>query len=156
MIKIEIPGKEKIELKYILFDMNGTLTVDGNISDTTKEKLIRLSKQLKIFVLTADTFGKAKNVFANLPVELTVVNKENSGASKKNFIDKLGCNNCVAVGNGFNDTLMLESAKLGISVLMEEGICIKAVEKSDILVKHINDAIDLLLNPKRIIATLRK
>ena len=156
MIKIEIPGRGKIELKYVLFDMNGTLTVDGKILESTKHKLIKLSEKIKIFVLTADTFGKAKEVFANLPVELTIVDKNNGSASKKKFLYELGNENCVAIGNGFNDTLMLESAKLGILVLMEEGICTKAIEKSDILVKHINDAIDLLLNPKRIIATLRK
>ncbi len=156
MIKIDIPGRETLYIKYALFDMNGTLTVDGKILESTKHKLIKLSKKIKIFILTADTLGKAKDVFDKLPVELTIVDKENGGASKKNFIDKLGCHNCVAIGNGFNDTLMLESAKIGISVLMEEGICTRTIEKSDIFVKHIDDALDLLLNPKRIIATLRK
>jgi len=156
MIKIDIPGKKKLELKYAIFDMNGTLTVDGKILESTKNKLIELSKKIKIFILTADTFGKAKKVFYDLPVNLTIIDKNNGSEAKKDFIDSLTPFYCVAIGNGFNDTLMLKFSGLSIAVLMEEGLSVSAMKEADIFVKHIDNAIDLLLNPKRIIATLRQ
>ena len=156
MIIVNIPGKGELRLKYILFDMNGTLTVDGKLKNSTKKKLVKLSKIVKIYILTADTFGTAETVFSDLPVELFIVDKNNGEQSKENFLKKLGEKNCATVGNGYNDRLMLEKSALGISVLMDEGVCREALESSDILVKNIDDAIDLLLNVTRIIATLRK
>lgn len=61
----------------------------------------------------------------------------------------------VAVGNGMNDRLMLRTAALGILVLGNEGTSVQALSSADIVVKDILDGLDLLLNPKRIIATLR-
>ncbi len=156
MIKVQIPGRDSFLFEYAIFDMNGTLTVDGVLSSNVKEKLIALSKQLKLFVLTADTFGKAKEVFKSLPVELTIVDKNNGQDSKLEFIEKLGAEKCVAFGNGFNDVKMLKTAKLGIAVIGDEGLCVEAVVNADICVKNIEHAIDLLLNRSRLVATLRK
>jgi len=68
----------------------------------------------------------------------------------------LGKEKCVAIGNGANDVLMLKQSAIGICVIGKEGASSEAVQHSDIVVYDINDALDLLLNPKRIIATLRK
>ena len=62
----------------------------------------------------------------------------------------------VAVGNGNNDQLMLKESGLGIAVLQGEGMSRAAMENADIIVKDISDAFDLLLNPQRLIATLRE
>jgi soluble P-type ATPase len=51
---------------------------------------------------------------------------------------------------------MLETAALGISVLGEEGLATSALVASDLTVPHINAALDLLLDPVRIVATLRR
>jgi soluble P-type ATPase len=44
---------------------------------------------------------------------------------------------------------------LGIAVLTTEGVAIRALQAADVLVHNPIDAIDLLLKPKRLIATLR-
>ena len=62
----------------------------------------------------------------------------------------------VAIGNGSNDQLMLQESALGIAVLQGEGMSRAAMENADIIVKDISDAFDLLLNPKRLTATLRE
>jgi soluble P-type ATPase len=156
MIKVNIPGRDLLELEYAVFDMNGTLTVDGNIMESTKKRLMLLSQILKIYVLTADTFGRASEVFKSLPVELTIVDKNNGQDDKLKFIEKLGVKKCVAFGNGYNDIKMLKKACLGIAVIGEEGLNTNALINSDICVKNINDGLDLLLIVKRLIATLRK
>jgi len=51
---------------------------------------------------------------------------------------------------------MLEKSELGILIIGEEGASTNALLKSDIVINNIKDAIKLLLNEKRIIATLRK
>jgi soluble P-type ATPase len=50
---------------------------------------------------------------------------------------------------------MLRAAKLGIAVCLKEGCSKRATEAAQIFVKSPLDAIDLLLSPKRLIATLR-
>ena len=155
MIKFNVPGLGEFFLKYAVFDMNGTLTTDGKLSDSTKKRLELLAIKLKIIILTADTFGKAKESFKNLNVELHIISENYGTESKADFIKKLGEDFCVAIGNGNNDTLMLKNAKLGIAVSGEEGLSSKACFNSDIIAKNIDSAIDMILNEKRIIATLR-
>ena len=51
---------------------------------------------------------------------------------------------------------MLMSAAVGIAVLGEEGLASSAHQAADILARGIMEALDLLLNPIRITATLRR
>jgi soluble P-type ATPase len=62
----------------------------------------------------------------------------------------------VAVGNGNNDQFILKESGLGIAVLQGEGMSQAAMESADIIGKDISDAFDLLLKPRRLIATLRE
>jgi len=59
------------------------------------------------------------------------------------------------MGNGANDRLMLAKAALGIVVLGSEGTSVQALQNADIAVKDINEGLELLLQPKRLVATLR-
>ncbi|AAB98055.1 hypothetical protein MJ_0073 [Methanocaldococcus jannaschii DSM 2661] len=61
----------------------------------------------------------------------------------------------IAIGNGNNDELLLKNADLGICVIGDEGAWSKTILSSDIVVKDINDALDLLLNENRLKATSR-
>jgi soluble P-type ATPase len=60
-----------------------------------------------------------------------------------------------AIGNGRNDQLMLAAAALGIAVVQEEGAAIESLSAADVVLPDIRSALDLLLFPKRLIATLR-
>ena len=62
----------------------------------------------------------------------------------------------VAVGNGANDAAMLHKASLGIAVLGGEGLALACLTAADIVVPDIGAALDLLLQPRRILATLRR
>lgn len=50
---------------------------------------------------------------------------------------------------------MLQIAVIGVAILRMEGLATSALHAADILVRDPADAIDLVLQPKRLIATLR-
>jgi P-type E1-E2 ATPase len=152
---IEIPGYLSLDLKYLLLDYNGTIAVDGVIPEQVKEKIREAAKLLDIYVLTADTHGTAAEMCAGLPLTIKTFPKDNAMDEKFAILTSLGTQNCVAVGNGRNDVPMCSAAALSIAVLGTEGAYGKLISQSDICVSSIEDGLDLLLNPKRLIATLR-
>jgi soluble P-type ATPase len=155
MIEIEIPGRKKITLKYLVSDFTGTLSVDGNLIPGVEEKLNQISELLEIYILTADTFGKVKDALKNANVKIYILNQENEDLQKENFVKSLGSEHVIALGNGKNDRKMVKTAEIGIAVLLQEGCAVETLLNSDIVVKSPVDALDLILNPKRLIAVLR-
>ena len=75
---------------------------------------------------------------------------------KDRFVKALGPESVIAMGNGANDALMLERSALGIAVVGPEGASLTALQKARLVVGDINSGLDLLLNTKRLVATLRK
>ncbi|MBV9327442.1 MAG: hypothetical protein JO020_15490 [Chloroflexi bacterium] len=51
---------------------------------------------------------------------------------------------------------MLREAALGIAIVGPEGLAAGALAAADVVVPSISDALGLLRNPKRLIATLRR
>lgn len=154
IMHIEIPGKPPLELQNLLLDMNGTLALDGRIPVSVRKRLQEISSTLKIYLLTADTFGTAQTETAALPLEFVSVG-ESGYLDKLEFLRKLGRKHTAAIGNGFNDHLMIKEAALGIAVLGLEGTHLLTILNADIVVSKIEDGLDLLLHPRRITATLR-
>jgi soluble P-type ATPase len=156
MISIEIPGWGNLEIENVVFDLNGTLAVDGALIPEVKEKIHALSGKVKIFILTADIHGTASAEIQDLKAELMKVPGEDSKTGKLKFLRTLRPEATVAVGNGSNDQFILKESALGIAVLGKEGLSLAAMKHADLVVKEISDAINLLLKPKRLIATLRE
>ncbi len=155
MIKIDIPGIGTLSLQHLVLDYNGTIAFDGSLIEGVEEKLNQLAERLNIYIITADTFGTVGQKCGNIKGKINVLTSSNGTLEKGEFIDSLGAENVVAIGNGMNDSLMLEKAALGIIVIGGEGAALKAVDRADIVVKDIHDALGLLLNKIRIKATLR-
>ena len=78
------------------------------------------------------------------------------GPQKLTLVRDLNPTLAVAIGNGANDALMLKEAALGIAVNGGEGAAVAAILAADIYIPDILDALDLLLHPDRIRATLRR
>jgi soluble P-type ATPase len=156
MISIDIPGWGNLEVENVVFDLNGTLTEDGKILPGVKERIQTLSEWVKVYILTADTHGTAIETLHDLQAELVIIPGEKSKRAKLDFLKTLRPEATVAIGNGSNDQLTLRESVLGIGVLQSEGMSRAAMENADILVNNISDAFDLLLKPKRLIATLRE
>lgn len=155
MIEIPIPGRETLRLAFLVLDYNGTLARDGRILEGVKERLQALSDSLEIHVLTADTFGSAQAELAGTPCRLFVIPRENQVQAKASYVESLGFDRAVCIGNGRNDRLMLEQAALGIAVILQEGAFPGTVSAADVVTHGILDALDLLLFPLRLTATLR-
>jgi len=49
----------------------------------------------------------------------------------------------------------LRTAALGIATVQREGAAVEAMRGADIVVHDVRDALDLLLQPRRLVATLR-
>ena len=62
----------------------------------------------------------------------------------------------MVIGNGANDVLVLEGAALGIAVIGPEGASSAALRAADVVCASIVDALDLLLEPRALTATLRR
>ncbi|MCL2821787.1 MAG: HAD hydrolase family protein [Firmicutes bacterium] len=156
-MQIEIFGKGIIKIENAVFDYNGTIALNGKIDPKIKTMLIKLAKIMPVYVLTADTNQSAAGCCADLPINLKILTCDvvSTQTQKANIVAGLGLKNCVCFGNGFNDIEMFKIAGLSIAVLGEEGLCTKLLAHSDILVKSINDGIDLLFNTNRIVAGLR-
>ena len=154
-MKIEIPGYKNLDLTTLLLDYNGTIATDGFISDSVKERLQKLSREFEIYVLTADTHGTARKQCEGLAVTVHTFPVGNAAHYKAEVIGRIGGDHCVCMGNGRNDILMFRQAALSIAILDKEGMYGRLLENSDICVTSIEDGLDLLLNPKRIIADLR-
>jgi soluble P-type ATPase len=129
--------------------------VDGILVAGVKESLDRLSADMEIHVLTADTFGKAKSQLKGVPCKLSILPIDNQDIGKLEYIKKLGAEHTVCIGNGRNDRLMLKEAALGITVILEEGIAVETLGAADVICKDIPSALELLTNPLRLTATLR-
>ncbi|NJD57203.1 MAG: ATPase P [Nitrospirae bacterium] len=155
MIRLDIQGFGILELRHFVTDFSGTLAEDGVLLPGIKERLNELSDHLTVHVITSDTFGRAREELKGITCRVQVLEGERHLLQKETYVRALGEDGVAAAGNGNNDTGMLKAARLGICVCMKEGCSMAALNASQVLVPSPMDAIDLLLNPKRLTATLR-
>jgi len=157
ILKIDIPSWGNLRIENVVFDYNGTLACSGIIAEDIKSKLLQLvdEMQVNVYVITADTFGSAREQLGGTGVKVHIISHENGSEDKLQFVSDLGAETCVAIGNGNNDALMIRQARLGICILGCEGCATKAFIASDIAVTCIEDALGLLLDPMKLKATLR-
>jgi soluble P-type ATPase len=155
MIEIAIPGYDEISLDHVVLDYNGTLATDGLLAADTQTLLNKVAEHVELHVVTADTFGKVKSGMERIPCKLTVLTEQDQALAKKRYLQNIGSDHAAAIGNGRNDRLMVKEAALGIAVLGVEGSAIETLLACDVVCKSAQDALELLLNPKRLVATLR-
>jgi len=154
MLTFDIPGFKVLQLAHLVMDYNCTLAVDGKLVDGVAARLETLSgtsdprhhrRHLRLGA-TADGdsavsgFGPWQGVQAE---------------AKLRYVQELGFEQTVCIGNGRNDRLMLQAAALGLAVILAEGIAGETIQAADVITRSITDALDLLLNPLRLTATLR-
>ena len=139
----------------MVLDLNGTIALDGEVLAGVPEQLAALSENLTVFVVTADTQGRASAIAERLGVRLVLVTPGDEAGQKLATVERLGAERVVAIGNGANDARMLRAAALGIAVLGPEGLAVEAWQAADVAAT-MHDALDLLLRPRRLVATLRR
>lgn len=151
-----MPHYSELALRHLVCDVNGTLAVDGELQPGVAEALADLRGVLDVHLLTSDTHGAQEAIDAALDVQaVRIPAGEVAATAKLHHVEQLGAEDCVAVGNGRNDVLMLRAARLGIVVLGPEGAAGAALAEADLVVTSGAEALALLLHPHRLVATLR-
>ena len=156
MLDIHIPGRDPLCLEHLLLDYNGTLAEDGRPIPGTCQRIQRISRDLTVHVITADTFGTVEAQLADTPCRIVRIPEPDQIPAKADYLEKLGASRTLACGNGANDEAMLKVAAMGVAVLQAEGMAPALVMAADILITDIHHLFDLLEKPNRMVATLRR
>jgi len=136
--------------------VNGTLALDGMLIEGVSQRIASLRDRLTVHLLTADTHGRQSVIDRQLNLSATRLAPGGEQEQKRSYVESLGADTVVAIGQGANDALMLKAAAIGICVLGTEGAAAETMMVSDIVVPDIFAAFDLLDKPLRIVASLRK
>jgi P-type E1-E2 ATPase len=152
MLVVRIPEGPILELEHLVLDVNGTLTDRGDLLDGVSDRVARLREALELHLVSGDTFGTLDAVASELGLTPRRVTR---GDEKADIVRELGAERCVAIGNGTNDVAALDAAALGIAVVGPEGASAAALRAADVVCHSIVEALDLLLDPRALGATLR-
>ncbi len=155
MLCLDIPHKAPISIEHVILDFNGTIATDGQLIAGVVQRIEELSSQVTVHVITADTNASARSQLQDVPCTLKIIGADQQDPTKLAYAQSLELHRVLAVGNGRNDCLLLQKAALGICVIQREGASIPSLQAADLVCVHINDALDLLLRPHRLKATLR-
>ena len=99
-------------------------------------------------MITADTLGAADDIVQGCgDLEIVWIQPGDEAEQKCDFLEKLETSRTVGLGNGAKDARMLRRARLGICVMHGEGTAVEALIKSDVLMRSIEEAINLWLLP---------
>jgi soluble P-type ATPase len=154
MITIQRPGKESLQIEYILIDFEGALAADRRVHPKAKDKINLLSKRTKIFVLTTGEKEGVAETLKKVKAEVVYLTGKEASLAKLDLMKRLGEARTAAIGNGADDGPMIEGAALGICVIGKEGAAGEALRNADVVMASILDALDFLLKPLRQKSTL--
>jgi len=152
-MKFHIPNREEFEIKTILLDLNGTLSVKGKIVKGVKKRLKKLEKlDYRIILITGNHRGNANKLAQKLGIDCAVCN---NAEEKEKEILSLEPETCASIGNSRIDIGTFKHAKVSVLTIEGEGIHIETLPFCDIIVKSINDALDLFIDKDSLIATMK-
>jgi len=142
------------EIKYVVFDLNGTLSNYGKIDTGIKEHFNILHQRgIETVMLTSDQRNTAKAIAKKLGVKCVIAkNSEEKGEFVRNELDGKVT---VAIGNARNDIPMFDESALSIVTLLSEGIHTKVLMYADIVVPSFKDALNLLIDRDTFEATMK-
>lgn len=150
----DIPGHGKLELKTIILDLNGTLSVAGTVPSGVKERLQTIKDRgFKVVFFTGNTRNDADQLAADLGIDWKLAKNADE---KRDLALRLDPDTCVSIGNGLIDLELMKVVRLGIVTLQAEGVHVQTLLASDTVVPSITDALDLFIDDQRLVATLRK
>ncbi len=148
-----IPGYGELEIKTIILDLNGTLSVGGVIPDGVPARLAQLrEKGFSIILFTGNTRNDADEICGTLGIEWRLAK---SAADKASLAQEMDPEHCATIGNGRIDLELFKTVKLGVVTLQAEGVHTKTLLEADVVVPNILDALDLFIDEQRMVATLR-
>ena len=156
LIELNVPGRGTIQLRHLVCDVHGTIALDGRLIEGVARALAALRDRLELHLLTADTHRTRQAIETRLGIQATLISRGEEAEAKAAQVRALGADQVVAIGQGANDAGMLREAAIGIALLSKEGLAVETLQAADLVVENIHAALDLLENPLRLVATLRR
>jgi len=139
-------------------DYTGTLSCHGKLTAGVKPLLRRLSKRVELAIVTADTYGTAHQQLRGIAVP-HMLEQKRQDLRKRDFVKRFDLTAVAVFGNGNNDRFLLrwvrEAGGLAIAVDNGEGCALDALRNAHIFISGAGNALNLLLNPTALKATLR-
>lgn len=89
MIEMNIPGRGKVQIDYLVCDVNGTLAVDGVLLPGVISMLKKLKDTLQVFLITANTHGKQGRINEELGIEAILIQKNEEKEQKRKFVSSI-------------------------------------------------------------------
>jgi len=157
-IVVDIPGFGRRHIRVVVSDYTGTYSIGGAIEPDVKRRLQQLITLVELHIVTADSFGTSERELAEIvaPYKLRTGRHD---VEKAAYVKQFDMEHVAALGNGNNDRLMLQAVREGggiaIAVDNGEGCAMDAMRNADVFVTGAANALDLLLDPTRLKATLR-
>ncbi len=155
MISIDVPDFGRYDIEHLVFDFNGTLAEGGRLVAGIAETLKQLSRTVQVHVVTADTFGTVQDELSGIDCKIHTLRSDEQRHAKLAYVYILGPQHTISIGNGRNDVDMIRSAAVGITVINSEGAAGEAIMAADVVCNGIGDALSLLIDNRRLVATLR-
>lgn len=148
-----ITNSGEFEIKTIVLDLNGTLSVKGKIPDGVKERFSKLKEMdIDVFLFTGDQRGTAEDLCRKLGIDFK---KAKSVEDKERFFLEFDPETTAAIGNARIDIGKFKHAKISVATIQSEGIHTDIIQHVDIIVPSILDALDLFIDPNSLIATMK-
>ncbi len=101
------------------------------------------------------TVGQARRELDGIPCELVILESTGQAHAKAHDVERLNAERTACIGNGRNDRLMLARAALSVAVVQKEGASAESLMAAKGVCRSIVEALDLLTEPLRLVATLR-
>lgn len=153
-MKIIIPGSGEMNIQTLILDLNGTLSVGGEIVEGVVDRINEIKKlDIQVVLFTGNTRNDADTLATNLGISWRLAK---SAEDKRRLTEELEETTCASIGNGLIDAQMMKIVRLGIVTLQAEGVHTETLRHADLVVPTINDALDLFIDQQRLIASLRK
>lgn len=157
-IAVEIPGFGQRLIRAVVSDYTGTLSCHGRLTAGVKPLLRRLSRLVELEIVTADTYGTARQQLRGIAVP-KMLGMKRQDLEKQEFVKRFDLKSVAALGNGNNDCLLLravrEAGGLAIAVDNGEGCALATLRHAHIFISGAANALTLLLRPTALKATLR-
>ena len=158
MIEFTIPGRGNLAIHHLVCDVEGTLAVDGRFRDDLFRALLSLQDRLEIHLVTVDAFGFQDQIDRRLNLQAHRIQADVDAGEieqKAAFVESLGAEHELAVLQGADYSLMLSAAGLAICVLSDEGVSPATLNAADLIMTDMALVLEALLNPLRIVNSLR-
>lgn len=156
MLEIDVLGWRQLHLQTVVMDVNGTLSTDGELLPI-QSRIRQLRERVEVCLISADTHDTLAAIGKELGVRaIRLQPGGNESEQKSALVREMGADSVAAIGNGANDVGMFEASAVSVVIVGEEGCAVRALTASDIVVRTAEEALDLFLNPTRLMATLRR